>query len=132
MADLGLLLIRLVVGLSFAAHGSQKLFGWFGGYGISGTGGFMESIGIKPGKLMAALSGLGEFAGGLLLAAGLFTPYAGLLLALIMLVAAAKVHVAKGFFAQSGGYELNLVYIAAAVGLALTGPGQYTLLSLFK
>jgi putative oxidoreductase len=132
MADLGLLLIRLVVGLSFAAHGSQKLFGWFGGYGISGTGGFMESIGIKPGKLMAALSGLGEFVGGLLLAAGLFTPYAGAVLAVIMLVAALKVHAAKGFFAQNGGYELTLLYAAVAVGLALIGPGQYTLLSLFK
>jgi putative oxidoreductase len=132
MADLGLLLIRLIVGLSMAAHGSQKLFGWFGGYGISGTGGFLESIGIKPGKLMAALAGLGEFASGLLLAAGLFTPYAGVLLALIMLVAALKVHVAKGFFAQNGGYELTLLYATAGVGLALIGPGSYTLLSLVK
>jgi putative oxidoreductase len=132
MADLGLLLIRLVVGLSMAAHGSQKLFGWFGGYGISGTGGFFQSIGIKPGKPMAALAGLGEFASGLLLAAGLFTPYAGVLLALIMLVATLKVHVAKGFFAQNGGYELTLLYAAAGVGLALIGPGSYTLLSLIK
>ena len=71
---LGLLIIRLVIGLSFAAHGSQKLFGWFGGYGPKGTGGFFESIGIKPGVLMAVLAGLAEIAGGLLFAAGLWTP----------------------------------------------------------
>ena len=71
---LGLLIIRLVIGLSFAAHGSQKVFGWFGGYGPKGTGGFFESIGIKPGVLMAVLAGLAEIAGGLLFAAGLWTP----------------------------------------------------------
>ena len=74
MLDVGLLLIRLVIGLSFMAHGAQKLFGWFGGYGIKGTGGWFESMGMKPGALVALLAGLAEFGGGLLLALGLLTP----------------------------------------------------------
>ena len=79
---LGLLIIRLVVGLSFIAHGAQKLFGWFGGYGLKGTGGWMDSLGMKPGVLMALMAGLGEFVGGLLFAAGLFTPIGAGLIAI--------------------------------------------------
>ncbi|KEZ49826.1 DoxX family protein [Metabacillus indicus] len=127
MLDLGLLLIRLVVGLSFMAHGAQKLFGSFGGHGLKGTGGFFESIGIKPGVAMALLAGLAEFAGGALFAAGLFTPLAGAALAGTMLVAIFKVHAPNGFWAANNGYELNLTLLAVAVGVALTGAGAYSL-----
>jgi putative oxidoreductase len=127
MIDLGLLVIRLVFGLTFAAHGTQKLFGWFGGYGLAGTGGWLESLGLKPGKFHAALAGIGEVAGGLLLAAGLWTSVAALLIAAAMLVAIVKVHGPKGYWATAGGFEYNLAIIAVAVGVALTGPGQYGL-----
>jgi putative oxidoreductase len=124
---LGLLIIRLVVGLSFAAHGTQKVFGWFGGYGPKGTGGFFDSIGIKPGVLMAVLAGLSELAGGLLFAAGLWTPLGAALIALTMLVAIVKVHGKNGFWATSNGYEYNLTLIAIAIGVALIGAGEYSI-----
>lgn len=127
----GLLLIRLVVGLLFVGHGAQKLFGWFGGYGPKGTGGWMESIGMKPGVLLAVLVGLMELFGGVLLAAGLFTPVAALLITLTMLGAIAKVHGRNGLWATSNGYEYHLVLIAAAVGIALAGAGEYSLDALF-
>lgn len=124
---LGLLIIRLVVGLSFMAHGSQKLFGWFGGYGPKGTGGWMESIGIKPGVAMAVLAGLIEFAGGLLFAAGLGTVFASLLIAITMVMAIAKVHGKNGYWSTTGGYEYNLLLLAVVVGVALTGAGAYSI-----
>jgi putative oxidoreductase len=123
----GLLIIRLVVGLTFAAHGTQKLFGWFGGYGPKGTGGWLESIGIKPGVQMAVMAGLGELIGGLLFAAGLFTPIGAILIIITMLVAIIKVHGPNGYWATTNGYEYNLALIAVAVGIALTGPGAYSL-----
>lgn len=126
-ASVGLLVIRLVFGLTFAAHGTQKLFGWFGGYGIAGTGGFFESIGIKPGKPMAALAGVSEVASGLLLAAGLFTPVAAVLITITMLVAIFTVHGKNGYWATAEGYEYNVAIIAVAIGVALTGPGAYAL-----
>src|SRR6478735_7937513 len=89
---LGLLIVRLVVGLLFVGHGTQKVFGWFGGYGPKGTGGFFDSIGIKPGVMMAVVAGLSEIAGGLLFAAGLWTPLAAALIIITMLVAIVKVH----------------------------------------
>lgn len=131
MESMGLLVIRLVFGLVFAAHGAQKLFGWFGGYGLAGTGGFFESLGMKPGKFYAGLAGAGELVAGLLLALGLWTPVAAFLMVVTMLVAIVKVHGPKGLLAQ-GGYELNLSIIAAAVGVALAGPGAYTVLALFQ
>ncbi|HLO02393.1 MAG TPA: DoxX family protein [Symbiobacteriaceae bacterium] len=131
MFNLGLLLIRLVFGLTFAAHGTQKLFGWFGGYGLEGTGGWLESIGIKPGKLNALVAGLGELIGGLLLALGVGMPIAAFLITAAMLVAIAKVHGKNGYWATAGGYEYNLAIIAVAIGMALVGPGAYTLLTLF-
>lgn len=131
MMDLGLLLIRLVFGLSFAAHGTQKLFGWFGGHGLTGTAGWLESIGIKPGKLNALLAGLGEVVGGLLLAMGLGLPVAALLITVAMLVAILKVHGRNGYWVTAGGYEYNLAIIVVAVGIALVGPGAYTLPNLF-
>lgn len=126
-ASIGLLVIRLVLGLTFAAHGTQKLFGWFGGYGIEGTGGFFESVGIKPGKPMAVLAGLGELGGGLLFALGLFTPLAALLITVTMLVAIFTVAGKNGYWATASGYEYNLAIIAVAIGVALTGPGAYAL-----
>ncbi|MCY9663404.1 DoxX family protein [Paenibacillus alginolyticus] len=124
---LGLLIIRLVIGLSFAAHGTQKVFGWFGGYGPKGTGGFFDSIGIKPGVLMAVLAGLAEIAGGLLFAAGLWTPLGAALIVLIMLGAIIKVHAKNGYWVTSNGFEYNLTLIAIAVGVALIGAGEYSL-----
>ncbi len=125
--DSGLMLGRLVLGLLMAAHGTQKLFGWFGGYGIAGTGGFFESLGLKPGRVFAALAGLGELAGGLLLAAGFLGPLGPALVFAIMLVAIVKVHLHNGLLATSNGIELPLLYAAGAVARALTGPGHYSL-----
>jgi putative oxidoreductase len=127
MASIGLLLIRLVFGLTFAGHGAQKLFGWFGGHGLAGTAGWMESIGLKPGKMMAFAAGMGELIGGLLFALGLLTPLAALLMIVPMIVAIVKVHGPNGYWATQNGYEYNLAIIAVAVGVALIGPGQYAL-----
>jgi putative oxidoreductase len=124
---LGLLIIRLIVGLTFAAHGTQKLLGWFGGYGPKGTGGFFDSIGIKPGVLMAVLAGLGELAGGLLFAAGLWTEAGAALIVLTMLVAIVKVHGKNGYWATSNGIEYQVALIAVAVGVALIGAGEYSI-----
>ena len=123
MEDVGIFVLRLVVGGLFAGHGAQKLFGWFGGYGLKGTGGFMESIGLRPGVAMAALAGVSEFVGGLLLVAGLLVPLAALLIVAAMIVSIVKVHGQNGLWSQAGGYEYNLVLIAVAVALALVGPG---------
>ncbi|MCM3124513.1 MULTISPECIES: DoxX family protein [unclassified Mesobacillus] len=125
MMDLGLLIIRLVIGILFIGHGAQKLFGWFGGYGLKGTGGWFESIGMKPGVTMALFAGLAELVGGILLAAGLLTPLAALLIAGTMLMAILKVHGANGLWSTSNGYEYNLTLIAVTIGLALIGPGRY-------
>ena len=121
--DSGILLLRLVVGLSMAAHASQKLFGWFGGYGLATTGQVMEALGFRPGRRHALAAGVVELGGGLLFASGLATPLAAALIASVMLVAAATVHWKNGFFAQNGGYELNLLFGAVAIGVAFTGPG---------
>jgi putative oxidoreductase len=123
---LGLLLVRLI-GFGLAAHGAQKVFGWFGGYGLAGTGGFMESLGFKPGPLFAAAAGTSEFAGGLLIALGLGGPIGPMLIIATMIVAIIAVHLPKGFFAQDGGYELPLIYAVLAVALALIGNGSYSL-----
>ena len=125
--DIGLLMIRLVVGLLFVGHGAQKLFGWFGGYGIKGTGGWFESIGIKPGVTMALLAGLTELIGGLLFALGLLTPLAGIMIAGTMVMAIAKVHGPNGLWSTENGYEYNLILIAVTIGVALTGAGQYAI-----
>jgi len=120
---LPLLLVRLIFGLAFAAHGSQKLFGWFGGYGLAGTAGFLESIGFRPGRLFATAAGLSELAGGLLIAFGLGGPIGPALVIAAMTVAILTVHVGKGFFAASNGVELPLLYLLFAVGYAFGGYG---------
>ncbi|WP_425804662.1 DoxX family protein [Desulfitobacterium sp. Sab5] len=127
MLNLGLLVIRLIFGLSFARHGTEKLFGWFGGHGLKGTAGFFESIGLKPGLPMAFLAALGELLGGLFLATGVFIPAAAILIVGAMVVAIATVTGKNGFMITAGGYEYNLAIIAAAVGIYLTGPGAYVL-----
>ncbi|MEU2222301.1 DoxX family protein [Streptomyces sp. NPDC018347] len=124
--DLGLLLLRLGTGGVLAAHGTQKLFGWFGGHGLAGTGQFMESVGYAPGKASATAAGLAETGGGLLLALGLATPAAGAAAAGAM-AGAAAVHLPNGFFAQEGGYEHAASLGLAAACLAVTGPGRLSL-----
>ena len=123
----GLLIARLVFGLLMVGHGTQKLFGWFGGYGLAGTGGFFEALGFRPGRAFAAAASLTEIAGGLLLALGFLGPVGPALIISVMLVAAISVHWQNGLFATSNGIELPLLYAAGAISLALTGPGLFSL-----
>ncbi|MGN7356148.1 DoxX family protein [Paenibacillus sp. SAF-054] len=123
----GLLIIRLIVGLTFAGHGAQKLFGWFGGPGLKGTAGWLGSMNVKPALPAAIITGLFELLGGLLFAAGVWTPVAAVMIALTMLGAIVTVHGKNGFWATSNGFEYNLILIAVVVGVALTGPGAYHL-----
>jgi putative oxidoreductase len=125
--DAGLLLARMVFGLLMAAHGSQKLFGWFGGYGLAGTGGFFESLGFRPGRFFAAAAGATELSAGLLVALGVLGPLGPALIVSVMIVAMATVHWQHGLFAQNNGIEVPLLYAVAAVAIALTGPGAYSL-----
>jgi putative oxidoreductase len=124
--DTGLLAARAVFGLVLAAHGAQKLFGWFGGYGLAGVGGFLESLGFRPGRIFALAAGLAESAGGLLLAAGFLGPIGPALCLSVMIVAAGSVHLTNGLFAANNGIELPLLNATAAVALGLTGPGVYS------
>jgi putative oxidoreductase len=124
---LGLLILRLVVGLTVAAHGAQKLFGWFGGPGMSKWTQSVERLRIRPAQPWAWVAALSEFGGGLLLALGLLSPLGSLAIVGTMLVAIATVHLSKGFWVTRGGYEFNLAIIGGAVALALTGPGAYSL-----
>jgi putative oxidoreductase len=123
----GLLIARLVLGPIMAAHGTQKLFGWFGGYGLAGTGGFMESLGFRPGRAFAAAAAMTELVGGILLALGLLGPIGPALIITVMIVAAVSVHWKHGVFAANNGIEVPLLYGTAATALALTGPGLYSL-----
>ena len=127
MTDIGLLVLRAVLGLIFMAHGSQKTFGWFGGPGPKGTAGFVGGMGFKPAWFWAALVAYGEFLGGVSVLLGLATPLGALLIVSSMTVAIAKVHWTKGFWLANGGYEFNLILIAAAVAVALVGPGSWSL-----
>src|SRR5271167_1652524 len=122
-----LLVARVILGLGLAAHGAQKLFGWFGGYGIKGTGGFFEGLGFRPGGMFAAAAGLGEFGGGMLTALGLGGPIGPALAILVMLVAIFTVHWGKGFFVTSSGSELPLTYISGMLLIMFAGPGAYSL-----
>jgi putative oxidoreductase len=121
------LALRLPIGIIFAAHGAQKLFGWFGGHGLEGTGQWMASIGLVPGYLMALLAGGVEFVGGLALLVGLLVRPAAVALAIAMLVAIFAVHVGNGLFISNDGYEFGLALLAAAVALAISGGGRVSL-----
>ncbi|MFT5887671.1 MAG: putative oxidoreductase [Zhongshania sp.] len=118
------LALRIAAGAIFAAHGAQKLFGWFGGYGLEATASWMVSIGIEPGILMAILAGSAEFFGGLLLIAGLLTRPAALALTFTMVVAIVTVHLDNGFFMANNGYEFALALLAISVGLVFRGGGS--------
>ena len=123
----GLLIARLVFGVSMSAHGAQKLLGWFGGYGLAGTGQFFDNLGFRPGRMFAAIASTTEIVGGLLLAFGFLGPVAPALIVSVMIVAAVTVHWNNGFFAATNGIELPLLFAAVAVVLAFTGPGSYSL-----
>jgi putative oxidoreductase len=123
----GLLLLRLVVGLLFAGHACQKLFGWFGGDGMVRFVGAIEKLGLHPAPLWAYVEGYAELIGGLLLVLGLLTPIAAAVLIGDMLVAAAKVHASRGLWSQHGGFEYNLVLITVLLAIGLIGPGIYAL-----
>ena len=125
--ELALIALRIVVGLGFAAHGAQKLFGWFGGHGIEGTAGFFEQIGLRPGKVHAIGAGTAEFAGGLLIAVGLVTPFAAAALIGVMVAAVLTVHLKNGFFVTENGYEYNLTLAAVLFALAGIGAGNWSL-----
>ncbi|ENN6812727.1 DoxX family protein [Vibrio fluvialis] len=121
------LALRIPIGITFMAHGSQKLFGWFGGYGLEGTGQWMASIGIEPGVLMAFLAGSGEFFGGLFLLIGLLTRPATFVTAFTMVVAILSVHIGNGLFMANNGYEFGLALLAASVSLLISGAGKVSI-----
>ncbi|UTF61573.1 DoxX family protein [Gilvimarinus sp. DA14] len=126
-AGLGALALRVPVGVILLAHGAQKLFGWFGGYGIEGTGQWMESIGLAPGYVMAGLAGSAEFFGGAALILGLLVRPAAIVSAFTMLVAIVTVHLGNGLFMSNNGYEFALALLAASVSLAFSGAGSVSL-----
>jgi putative oxidoreductase len=128
---IGLLLFRVVVGLTLAAHGAQKLFGWFGGPGLKQTAAGFEKLGFVPGGRNALMAGLVEAGGGLLLALGFATPGASALIFAVMIVAGVSAHLRQGFFVQNRGYEYNLVLGVAGLTLAFTGAGPFSLDALF-
>ena len=122
----GLFIIRAVLGALLFAHGCQKLFGWWGGHGLEGTGGFFHQLGHRPGRQMAALAGASEAGGGALLFLGLLTPLGAAAVIGTMIVAAVSVHKDNGLWASNGGYELPMFYAVVSAGLAFTGPGSFS------
>ncbi|CCO45524.1 putative DoxX family protein [Vibrio nigripulchritudo SOn1] len=126
-AGFSTLALRIPVGIILMAHGAQKLFGWFGGYGLEGTGQWMASIGLAPGILMAFLAGSAEFFGGLFLILGLLTRPAAIVTAFTMIVAIFSVHFENGLFLSNNGYEFGLALLAASVSLAISGSGKLAL-----
>lgn len=123
-AGFGALALRIPLGIIFMAHGAQKLFGWFGGYGLEGTGGWMASIGLEPGYLMALAAGSAEFFGGLFILLGLLTRPSALVLAVTMVVAIVTVHLQNGLFMSNNGYEFGLALLAGSVSLLFSGAGK--------
>ncbi|CAM2833008.1 DoxX family protein [Moritella viscosa] len=119
--------LRLVAGIIFTAHGAQKLFAWFGGYGLEGTGQWMESIGLAPGYLMAMMAGSAEFFGGLLLILGLLTRPTALVLSLTMIVAIFSTHIDNGLFVSNSGYEFALALFAISLSVMLQGGGKLSI-----
>lgn len=126
-AGYGLTILRIILGIVFMAHGSQKLFGLFGGYGLEGTGKFMESLGLTPGYLMALLAGSGEFFGGLFVLLGLFSRIGAFLTAVVSVVALLSVHISHGFFMSNGGFEYILVLLATSIAIIIEGGAKYSI-----
>ena len=124
--DEGLLLGRVVLGTLMAAHGAQKLFGWFGGYGLAGTAALFEDLGFRPGRRYAPIAAAAEITGGALVTLGLLGPVGPALVVSVMIVAAVSVHWQNGVFAMKNGIELPLLYAAGAATLCLSGPGRYS------
>jgi len=120
------LLLRLILGGLFFGHGTQKLFGWFGGYGLNKTGEFFAHLGFRPGRALAAAASLAEIASGLLVALGFLGPIGPALMISVMIVAMITVHWEHGLFASNNGIEVPLLYIVAAITLTLTGYGRYS------
>jgi putative oxidoreductase len=120
-------LARVTIGVLFVGHGTQKLFGWFGGGGPEGTGTSFESIGLRPGRRYALTSGAAEAGGGLLLAAGAAMPLGAAAVSGSMITAIKTVHLEKGIWISGGGYEYNLVLLAAVFGLTENGPGEWSI-----
>ncbi|MBI6577606.1 DoxX family protein [Pseudomonas viridiflava] len=126
-AGYGLTILRVIVGIAFIAHGSQKLFGAFGGYGLEGTAQYMESLGLTPGYLMALLSGGAEFFGGLGLLVGLLARSAAALVTVLLLVAIFTVHIGNGFFMANNGFEYALALLGGALAVLIEGAGKLSL-----
>ncbi|KPY39702.1 DoxD-like family protein [Pseudomonas syringae pv. primulae] len=126
-AGYGLTILRVIVGIAFIAHGSQKLFGAFGGYGLEGTAQYMESLGLTPGYLMALLSGGAEFFGGLGLLVGLLARPAAALVTVLLLVAIFTVHIGNGFFMANNGFEYALALLGGALAVLIEGAGKLSL-----
>ena len=122
----GILALRVVLGTTMAAHGAQKILGWFGGGGPRGTADGLAQLRFRAPLLMAVAAGLAELGGGVLLAAGLFTPFAALAIAIVMVNAIATVHWPNGFWSSNGGYEFNLLIFTAAAAVAAIGPGRFS------
>ncbi len=122
----GLFFLRVFLGVLLFAHGTQKLFGWFGGHGPDGTGSFFEQVGHRPGRQMALLAGLSEAGGGALLVLGLITPLASAIIIGVMVTAAVSVHGNNGLWATNGGFELPLTNAVIAGALAFTGAGTFS------
>ena len=118
--------LRLIAGIIFSAHGAQKLFAWFGGYGLDGTGQWMDSIGLSPGYLMALMAGSAEFFGGLFLIAGFLMRPTSFVLAITMVVAIFTVHIDNGLFMSNNGYEFGLSLLAITIALFIQGGGKYS------
>ena len=124
--------IRVAFGTVFIAHGAQKLFGWWGGYGLEATGQWMASIGLQPGFTMAMLAGGVEFFGGLALIFGLLTRPIALVSSVLMLIALTVVHWSNGFFISANGYEFALALLAMSLSLTITGSGRISLDAFFR
>ncbi|MFQ3228759.1 DoxX family protein [Reinekea sp.] len=126
-AGLGATILRIPVGIILSVHGAQKLFAWFGGFGLEGTGQWMASIGLTPGYLMALLAGSAEFFGGIALIIGLLTRPAALVSAFTMIVAIVTVHLSSGFLLTNNGYEYALALLAATAALTIQGAGAFSI-----
>jgi putative oxidoreductase len=125
--NFGFLIARLVLGLLMAGHGAQKLFGWFGGYGLEAVAGYFENLGFRPGRPFAVAAALSEIVSGLLVTLGFLGPIGPAIMLSVMIVAAVSVHWGHGVFAGTNGIEVPLLYAAGAAALGLTGPGRYSL-----